>query len=587
MLHSLAPDPERRTVHALAELSRSVGTGWDASVISRILRFDAEALHVERVSFWSLCEETSSIHCDAGYVASLQSFEHGATLFESDLPEYFAAVREARALDIGDVQTDPRCRGMRDYCASRGIASMLDVPVWLEGRLCGVLCHEHVGATRRWSAQDEDFATSVGQAISSVLAARARSRAESGARRAALLDTASRLLSSLDAREIADRAVSLCVPTFADASLLWVLNRDGALECIALKHRDPLKHDLLVGAYRSGRLTGALSARVMRQAQSLLFPDVTDSSAERFGFTATERAIVESLGARTAMSVPLAVGEKTFGAMTFAANDRRYDADDLAMAESIAGRVASALENARLYAVAREAIRARDELLVLTAHELRTPLTALQLRADGLLRSARRGADADQTARSEGIARDVRRFSVLVDHMLDALNIRADGVALVSGRCDLARMVRDRVGLVAERARTAGSEIKVDSPPSVTGQWDRARLETVIDVVLDNAIKYGNGAPISVSLRADGAWAELSVRDQGIGIPEDRLSAIFQPFERAVPKEHFGGLGLGLYIAKAIVDAHGGSIAVTSRLGEGSAFVVRLPLAATRLDREV
>jgi signal transduction histidine kinase len=140
--------------------------------------------------------------------------------------------------------------------------------------------------------------------------------------------------------------------------------------------------------------------------------------------------------------------------------------------------------------------------------------------------------------------------------------------------------VRDRIGIVAERAQAAGSPITIDSPPSVAGRWDGSRLEKVIDALLDNALKFGRGSPIAVSLRADGTWAELSVHDQGIAIPADRLSAIFQPFERAVSKEHFGGLGLGLYIAKAVVDAHGGSIAATSRPGEGSTFVVRLPLAS-------
>jgi signal transduction histidine kinase len=178
---------------------------------------------------------------------------------------------------------------------------------------------------------------------------------------------------------------------------------------------------------------------------------------------------------------------------------------------------------------------------------------------------------------SESIARDVRRFSGVVDHILEALRIRGEGVLLVYESCDLATIVRGRVGLVAERARAAASPIALDSVPSVTGRWDRACLAKVIDVLLDNAIKFGSGRPIAVSLRVDGTWVELTVRDQGIGIPADRLRAIFQPFERAAPKEHFGGVGLGLYIAKAIVDAHGGSIDVTSRPGEGATFTVRLP----------
>ena len=576
MLEAHAPTREHRTAQALAQLSRSIGADWEGW-IRRVLEFDAEILHVERVSFWSLREETSSIHCDAGFVASVQSFEHGATLFEPDLPEYFAAMREARILEMVDVQTDPRCRGLRAYCASRGIASMLDVPVWLDGRLSGVLCHEHVGATRSWSAEEEDFATGVSQVVSSGLSARAHTRAEADTRRAAFLDSISRLASSLDAREIADRAVSLCVPCLSEVSSIAV-SRDGGIEFLGLKHRDPAKERTILEHIRGRVWTYPVPTRVMRQGQSLLLTDTTPEVAARYGFTPDDLILIEALGVRTAMSVPLTVGNNTFGAMSFAAGDRRYGADDLALAEDVGSRVAAALENARLYAVAQEAIRARDELLVVTAHELRTPLTALQLRTDQLLRKARRGADPIEKAWGESIARDVRRFSWVVDHVLDALKIRSEGVVLAPAACDLAAIVRRRVGLVADRARAARCPITLESVPSLTGRWDRGRLEKVIDVLLDNAIKFGGGGPIDVSLRAVGPWVELVVRDRGIGIPAERMRAIFQPFERAVPKEHFGGLGLGLYVAKAIVDAHSGSIEVTSHPGRGAAFTVRLPL---------
>src|SRR5262249_25969732 len=148
------------------------------------------------------------------------------------------------------------------------------------------------------------------------------------------------------------------------------------------------------------------------------------------------------------------------------ASGRQYDAEDLILAERIGTRVAAALENARLYDVAHEAIRARDELLILVAHELRTPLTALQLKIDSQLRLAQRGADARETVRSEALARDVRRFSVLVEHMLDALAIRATGVVLAREPCDLATTVRQRVGLFAARAQAVGCTIAIDSASS-------------------------------------------------------------------------------------------------------------------------
>ncbi|HEX8796266.1 MAG TPA: hypothetical protein VF765_35190, partial [Polyangiaceae bacterium] len=108
-------------------MSRAISSDWDAS-IRHILTLDTRLLHVDRANFWTMSDLTASIHCDAGYIASLEFFEHGATLFESDVPEYFAALRTPGVVEMPDVRTDPRCRGLREYCASRGVTSMMDVP---------------------------------------------------------------------------------------------------------------------------------------------------------------------------------------------------------------------------------------------------------------------------------------------------------------------------------------------------------------------------------------------------------------------------------------------------------------------------
>ena len=180
---------------ALLELASTAHGDWNAS-IRQIIQFDAEMLHVERVSFWSFGDEKASIRCDAGYIASARCFEHGATLLESDQRAYFAAIRNAPILSVEDVAADPRTNELRDYAALRKIASVLDIPVWVEGRLSGVLCHEHVGSRRRWRPAEEDFAMGAGQVVASTLVARAHTLAEAAARRAAFLDSVSRLISS-------------------------------------------------------------------------------------------------------------------------------------------------------------------------------------------------------------------------------------------------------------------------------------------------------------------------------------------------------------------------------------------------------
>jgi signal transduction histidine kinase len=566
----------------LLELARGTGAEW-GSWIQHLCQFEADIMRVERVSFWTLDESASSMNCDAGYVASVREFEHGAVLLAADVPAFFEALREARALSVEDVHRDPRARGLEDYCTTRGISSMLDIPVWTEGRLAGALCHEHVGATRHWKRADQDFAVGVGQVVASALAARAHTRAEAAAQRSAFLDAVSRAaISSLDPHEIGQRALALVVPKVAGYGVVWMVNRDGGLDLLAWASSDPRQEQTMARVLRTlaGTREPTFATRVFRQRQSVLVPDLQRGVLETQNFAPEERETFEEFGITASIGVPLEVGGTTIGAMAFHATARHFNADDRALAEDIASRVAAALQNARMYGVAQEAIRSRDEFLALVAHELRTPLTALQLRTDNLLHRARRGGNAEETKRTEAVARDMRRFTDVVQHLLEASTIRAEGVKLSHGTCDLAKIVEGCVAQVAERARHAGSPIAVRTEPSIMGRFDRARIERVFLCLLDNAIKFGNKKPIELSLRRDGTQAELTVRDHGVGIAPDRLPSLFEPFVRAVSKEHFPGIGMGLYIAKAIVEAHGGTISVQSTIGEGTTFVVRLPLSS-------
>jgi signal transduction histidine kinase len=567
----------------LLELARGTGAEW-TSWIQHLCQFEADVLRVQRVSFWTLDDSISSMTCDAGYVAASREFEHGAVLLASAVPEFFEAIREARALNVEDVRVDPRVRGLGDYCASRGVSSLLDIPVWAEGRLAGVLCHEHVGPARHWKRAEQDFAVGVGQVVASALAARAHTRAQAAAQRSTFLDAVSRaVVTSLDPHEIGQRAIALVVPRLADVCVIWMLNREGGLEPLAHAVADPRRDEAIVRVHRAlsrNRRQPNFAMRVFRQRQSVLLPDVPRAILEVYDFSPAERTCFDELGITASMGIPLEVGGTAIGAMMFHAAGRHYDADDRALAEDIAARVAAALHNARMYSIAQDAIRARDDFLVLVAHELRTPLTALQLRTDSLLHRARSSGRAEDTKRSEAIAQDVRRFADVVEHVLEASTVRAEGVKLSHDLCDLAQIVADCVAREAERAQRAGSTIAFHKESSIVHRCDRERVQRVVLCLLDNAIKFGERKPIEVSLRRDGTQAVLTVRDHGAGIAPERLPHLFEPFERAVPMEHFPGLGMGLYIARAVVEAHGGTISAHSTVGEGTTLVVRLPLSS-------
>jgi PAS domain S-box-containing protein len=231
-------------------------------------------------------------------------------------------------------------------------------------------------------------------------------------------------------------------------------------------------------------------------------------------------------------------------------------------------------------AQAAEAIRLRDEFLSIASHELKTPLTALQLQ---LLNVQDRRTDEERLARNLDRARRLAsRLGELVETLLDVSRIATGRLRLTLESFDLADATRDVVERFRDSARAAGCELSLDIAGECPGQWDRLRIEQVLTNLISNSIKYAAGQPIQVSLARQGDTAVLEVRDGGPGIPEADLSRIFERFERAASARHYGGMGLGLYVARQIAEAHGGRIAASNLPAGGAAFAVRLPLGAQR-----
>jgi PAS domain S-box-containing protein len=242
-----------------------------------------------------------------------------------------------------------------------------------------------------------------------------------------------------------------------------------------------------------------------------------------------------------------------------------------------------ARERARIVRELQDSIRTRDDFLSLASHELRSPLTPLMLRLDGLLG---RVESASATFEAEALAEELRamkrvatRVTQLVDNLLDASRMTVGRVPLEIGEVDLSAVVRDVVDRLQPELARAGNRLTLDADGPVVGRWDHARLEQIVASLLSNAIKYGANAPIEIKLGWADDVARLEVRDHGIGVPREQQARIFDRFERAAPVRQYGGFGIGLWIVRRLVEAHGGTVRVESEPGAGARFTVELPRA--------
>lgn len=231
------------------------------------------------------------------------------------------------------------------------------------------------------------------------------------------------------------------------------------------------------------------------------------------------------------------------------------------------------------------AIRMRDDFMSVVAHELCTPLNTLFLDSQVRKLQLDRGHSAifDAAYLQKMVARDQRQIQSmvnLVNDMQDVSRIRSNRLSIRPHAVELSALLARVVDNLSHQAAAAGSTITLHAAQPITGHWDEFRIEQVVINLLTNTLRYGNGKPVDVSLTTTPAGASIAVRDQGRGISAQDQQRIFEQFERVAENGHAGGLGLGLFITRQLVEAHGGSIGVQSRLGEGSVFTVQLPLAA-------
>lgn len=378
--------------------------------------------------------------------------------------------------------------------------------------------------------------------------------------------------------EVAARVV---VPAFADLLKVDLINEEGKLERVLVKFAEPGKQKTLAEpmknyAPRPGWKTA--QAKVIESGEPMLLAEIPDIVRDRMAHDETHAGILRAAGIRSIMVVPLTTRGRTFGALTFATAEsgRCYSSAHFRLAQTIAGRVAMAIDNVRLFAERTRAVAARDTILAVVSHDLRNPLNAIQLKAHLMSNSP------DSQRRSEGdfIARRAGEMNRLIEDLLDISSIEAGRLRLEKSRQAVLRLLKEVLAVWKPHAaqNSLGLDCECPDEDELDLNCDPNRILQVLNNLIGNAIKFtGPGGTIHVRVERRANEVCFSVTDSGPGIPEADLPHIFDRFTRA-SKSARRGTGLGLSIAKGIVEAHGGRIWVESQAGVGSTFYFTLPL---------
>ncbi|XHF15140.1 GAF domain-containing sensor histidine kinase [Archangium gephyra] len=405
----------------------------------------------------------------------------------------------------------------------------------------------------------------------------ARKRAERT--QAFLIEAGTVLSQSLDVTTTLKKLTSLAVRHLCDYCMVDLLGEDGQLHRLELAAREPELQALIERARPYPPLMGSGSPldRALESGEAVAVPELTPAWLDASARNAEHRAILEALGPKSVALVPLMARGRKLGIINLAWTRPHTSelATDLEVAKGLADRAAVAIDNARLYQQAQEAIRVREDVVAIVSHDLRNPLNAISLSATLLEREAL-NERTSKTAHRITAAAD--RATGMIRDLLDFTQARVGGgIPIHPQPLDFHEHVRR----VVEEVRLAwpGRRIDIQASGEGRGKADEGRLAQVVTNLVGNALQHSPpGTPVRVSTQGVDSSLVLEVHNEGPPIPAEVQPTLFEPYRQgaeAGPRR--GSLGLGLYITRQIVLGHGGAVNVRSSAEDGTTFTVRLP----------
>lgn len=480
----------------------------------------AVALAVERVSIWRLLPGDEGIACEDLYTLSSRRHDQGLVLWARDYPRYFNELLESRTIPADDARTDPRTAEFAtSYLAPRGITSMMDVPIWHNGALYGILCHEHVGKPRHWRVSETELAGNLADLVSLAL--------ERGER-----------------RRVQQRWESV-MEQIAEA--VFVIGPDHTI--IQMNARG---HELLERVGGSTRPAERLGLLEYRDRAGKRVPD---------GQLPIERALR---------------GNQATDILTIWRKPEGFLGSFCVMATPIKqeGRVTSVV--AVLQDVTEEVRQdqLKAEFLSTLAHELKTPATIVKGFTQLLLDDTQLPESVQD--RIAAIDEASLRTERLIEDAVEMAGLTVGRLALSLEVVELRSLIESSIASIT--TTSPAHPVRLTAAPSIEVMADRARIEQVIRRLLENAIRYSpEQREVDVAIHSEPGRAVVAVREHGRGIPASRLGTIFDPFTYGDGDVGSRGLGIGLYLAREIVRLHGGDMWCESVEGVGSTFAFWLP----------
>ena len=386
-----------------------------------------------------------------------------------------------------------------------------------------------------------------------------------------LASASAALAESLDWRATLDALVRCTVPSFADLCFIDEVEEVGSLT--------PIPGDRTA------------QARAFATSRPVLIEHISDATIDELAHDPERRAHLRASGASSLLVVPLSVRGRAFGTLTFAMAEsgRRYATVDVALAEELGRRAATAIDNARLHRSTQDALRDRQDILAMVSHDLRSPLSTVSMAATRLLREQTDRPDADRHV-VELIARAAKRMQRMTSDLLDAASIEAGHLAVDAKPTAVSSILED-VLEATPQAADHSVQLVAAADPLLLVRCDRDRILQVLSNLLSNAIKFSPpGGRVDLSVEGGERFVRFTVADKGTGIAAGLLPHIFERYRQADDTAS-KGRGLGLFIVKGIVEAHGGSVGVETVPERGTTFFFDLPralpsLASTARDRD-